>query len=180
MRDLTSYPDRENTMSLLGDWQKHHAAINKMMCGINQHMGLDPDGSMFVTVWAVFGAYTDSIAAEIGDYFGWLDWYRFETGMGQRSKEVQIDGKTKRIKTLANLCTVILERRCQHDDRKSAPPLHRRCRLLPLEAGLLQWSPSNEGRNKDQAGAPCAVGVGQWPHTSRMHRSGDMRARAVH
>lgn len=106
-----TYPDRENTMTLLDDWQKHHAAVSRMMDGIKQHMGLDPDGVMFVTVWAVFGAYTDTLAVEIGDYFEWLDWYRFETDMGKRSKEVVIDGKSKRVKTLAHLCAVILDQR---------------------------------------------------------------------
>jgi len=110
-----TYPDRENTMTLLDDWQKHHAAVTRMMDGINVHMGLDPDGVMFVTVWAVFGAYTDTLAVEIGDYFEWLDWYRFETDMGKRSKAVVINGTTKRVKTLTQLCAVIL------DERKRKP-----------------------------------------------------------
>lgn len=102
-----SYPDRENTLTLLGDWQRHHAAVEKMMTGIKQHMGLDIDGAMFVTVWAVFGAYTDTLAVEVGDFEEWLDWYRFETEMGKRSKAVVVDGKSKRIKTLVDLCRVI-------------------------------------------------------------------------
>ena len=106
-----TYPDRENTISLLADWAKHHASVSKMMTGIKQHIGLDHDGAMFVTIWAVFGAYTDAIAAEIGDYFEWLDWYRFETDMGQCSKQVMINGKYKRIKTLAQLATVIIQQR---------------------------------------------------------------------
>jgi hypothetical protein len=109
---MKDYPDRENTLSLLGDWVKHHAAVSTMMDGIKQHMGLDPDGKMFVTVWAVFGAYTDTLAVEIGDYFEWLDWYRFETDMGKRSKEVtSLSGRTKRIKTIAQLATLIIESR---------------------------------------------------------------------
>ncbi len=111
-----TYPDRENTLTLLTDWQKHHDAVEKMMAGIKQHMGLDQDGTMFVTVWAVFGAYTDALAVEVGDYFEWLDWYRFETDMGKRSNSVIVNGKKKRIKTLANLCTVLL------DERKRIPP----------------------------------------------------------
>ncbi len=63
---MTTYPSREDTLALLGDWQRHHAAVEAMMAGIKRHMGLDTDGTMFVTVWAVFGAYTDTLAVEVG------------------------------------------------------------------------------------------------------------------
>ena len=106
-----SHPDRENTMTLLTEWKQHHAAIEKLMDGIKQHMGLDPDGTMFVTVWALFGAYTDTLAVEVGDYCGWLDWYRFETEMGAKNMSAGYDGKTKRVKTLANLYGLIAESR---------------------------------------------------------------------
>ncbi len=110
-----TYPDKEATLALLADWQKHHAAVETMMAGIKRHMGLDQDGKMFVTVWAVFGAYTDALAVEIGDYFEWLDWYRFETDMGKRSKKCIVNGKSKRVKTLSELCAVII------DERKRIP-----------------------------------------------------------
>lgn len=102
-----SYPDRENTLTLLGEWARHHTAVTKMMDGIKASMGVDPDGVMFVTVWALFGEYTSTLAVEVGDFEGCLDWYRFETDMGKRSKAVVIDGKSKRIKTLVDLCRVV-------------------------------------------------------------------------
>lgn len=102
-----SYPDRENTLTLLGEWARHHAAVAKMLDGIKASMGIDPDGVMFVTVWALFGEYTSTLAVEVGDFEEWLDWYRFETDMGKRSKAVVVDGKSKRIKTLTDLCRVI-------------------------------------------------------------------------
>ena len=104
-------PDKENTLSLLGDWAKHHAAIEKMMAGIKANIGLDLDGTMFVTVWAVFGAYTDTLACEIGDSEGWLDWYRFECEMGARSKGAIVNMKSIKVKTLAQLARVIVEDR---------------------------------------------------------------------
>ena len=107
-------PDKENTLSLLGDWAKHHAAIQKMMAGIKANIGLDLDGTMFVTVWAVFGAYTDTLACEIGDSEGWLDWYRFECEMGARSKTAFVGTKSIKVKTLAQLANVIIADR-KHD-----------------------------------------------------------------
>jgi len=108
---MRAYPDRENTLTLLTEWQCHHAAIEKMMDGIKTTMGLDPDGLMFVTVWALFGSYTNTLAVEIGDFDGWLDWYHFEAEMGKRSMTAGFDGKTKRIKTLAQLYGLIAESR---------------------------------------------------------------------
>ena len=108
---MKTYPDKENTLSLLGDWARHHASVEKMMDGIKAHMGLDPDGVMFVTVWAVFGAYTDALAVEVGDYYGWLDWYRFEAEMGKKNMSAGYDGTVKRIKTLAHLYWLIEESR---------------------------------------------------------------------
>lgn len=98
-------------MTLLTEWARHHAAVEKMMDGIKQHMGLDPDGLMFVTVWALFGEYTSTLSCEIGDYDCWLDWFRFEAEMGKRSMSAGFDGKTKRIKTLAQLYGLIAESR---------------------------------------------------------------------
>ena len=109
---MRAYPDRENTLTLLTEWQRHHAAIEKMMDGIKQHMGLDPDGVMFVTVWALFDSYTNTLAVEIGDFDGWLDWYHYEAEMGKESMAAAgFDGKTKRIKTLAQLYGLIAESR---------------------------------------------------------------------
>lgn len=104
-------PDKENTLSLLGDWAKHHAAVSAMMDGVKQHIGLDPDRAMFVTVWSVFGAYTDTLACEIGDSEGWLDWYRFECEMGKKSKAAFFGTNSIKVKTLAQLARVILESR---------------------------------------------------------------------
>lgn len=106
-----AYPDRENTLALLGDWQKHHAAVEKLMDGIESSMGLAFEGPMFKTVWSLFNAYTATLAVEIGDYHEWLEWYCSETNMGKRSMQVEINGKTSRIKTLANLCTLIISER---------------------------------------------------------------------
>ena len=108
---MRTLPDRENTLTLLREWARHHAATEKLMDGIKAHMGLDADGVMFVTVWALFGAYTDATAVEVGDYCGWLDWYRFEAEMGKRNMSAGYDGKTKHIKTLAHLYGLIAESR---------------------------------------------------------------------
>ncbi len=106
-----NHPDRENTLALLTDWKKHHVAVEKLMDGAAAYIGIEPEGPMHDTVWSLFNAYTDTLAVEIGDYFEWLNWYCSETDMGKRSKAVEIHGKTRRIKTLAQLCTLIIQSR---------------------------------------------------------------------
>lgn len=108
---MAEYPDKEHTLSLLGDWAKHHTAVETLMDGIEASIGLDQDGPMFVTVWGLFGAYTDTLATEIGDLDEWLYWYRYATHMGKRSKQVIVSKKTMQVKTLAQLAELIVSQR---------------------------------------------------------------------
>ncbi len=113
---MNTYPDKENTLSLLGDWQKHYTAVSRLMDGVEATIGIDQHGPMHKTVWRLFEAYTSTLAIEIGDYFEWLDWYESETDMGKLSHKCIVNGKTKRVKTLAQLCAVIM------DERNRIPP----------------------------------------------------------
>ena len=106
-----AYPDREATIALLTDWQKHHAAMDRLFKGFAMYIGLEVEGPMFETVYGLFDAYTGTLAVEVGDFGEWLNWYCSETDMGKRSKAVEIHGKTRRIKTLAQLCTLIIQSR---------------------------------------------------------------------
>lgn len=106
-----TYPDRKQTIALLTDWQKHHAAVEKLMDGIKASIGLDPDGPMFDTVWRLFDSYTDALSAQLGDFGDWLSWFYMENDMGTNCLSAGYDGKTKPIKTLANLYGLIEESR---------------------------------------------------------------------
>lgn len=108
-----TYPDKENTLSLLGDWQVHHAAVEKLMDGIRTGMGLDINGPMFETVWKLFDAYTGALAVEVGDSSGWLEWFWSENEMGAKAMAAGYDKRLKPIKSLQDLWRLIEE------DRKS-------------------------------------------------------------
>lgn len=105
------YPDKNNTLAMLADWQRHHAAVIKMMDGVKVSIGLDANGPMCNTVWRLFDAYTGSLAAEVGDFGCWLEWFYSENEMGARGISVGYDGKLRKIKTLANLFWLIEESR---------------------------------------------------------------------
>ena len=108
---MAEYPDKEHTMSLLGDWAKHQTAVETLMDGIEASVGLDLNGPMFGTVWGLFDAYTATLATEIGDLSNWLHWYHYETDMGKRSKQVIVSKKTMQVKTLAQLAELIVSQR---------------------------------------------------------------------
>ena len=106
-----SHPDRQNTMALLTDWHHHHEAVEKMMDGIKASIGLDPNGPLFYTVWNMFDAYTGALAVEVGDFGGWLDWYYIENDMGKKAMTAGYNENTNPVKTLCDLCELILEAR---------------------------------------------------------------------
>jgi len=106
-----THPDRENTLVLLGEWQDHAAAIEKMMTGIKTSIGLDIGGPLFDTVWNLFNAYTNALAVEVGDLGRWLDWYHAENEMGSRGMEAGYDGQIIPIETLADLYELIAHSR---------------------------------------------------------------------
>lgn len=106
-----TYPEKEDTLSLLGDWQAHHAAVEKMMDGITASIGLDIDGPMFDTVWKLFDAYTGALAVEVGDSGGWLEWFWSENDMGAKAMAAGYDKKLKPIKSLKDLWRLIEEGR---------------------------------------------------------------------
>ena len=106
-----THPDKQNTLVLLGEWQAHAAAIEKMMTGIKTSIGLDIDGPLFDTVWKLFDSYTSTLAVEVGDFGQWLEWYHSENEMGSRGMGGGYDGQISPIKTLADLYELIAESR---------------------------------------------------------------------
>lgn len=108
---MTTYPDRENTISLLTDWKAHHTRTEKLMDGVNAIIGMDANAHMFSTVWGLFDAYTSTLSVEVGDFDGWLEWYYTENDMGAKGMGAGYEKKQRKIKTLANLYWLIEESR---------------------------------------------------------------------
>ena len=102
-----AYPDREATIALLTDWQKHHAAMDRLFKGFAMYVGLEVEGPMFETVYSLFAAYTVTLAVEVGDLGGWLEWYFSENDMGARKMQAGYDGQLIAIESLGDLCRLI-------------------------------------------------------------------------
>ena len=108
-----TYPDRKKTLSMLAEWQAQHAAVNSLMYGLGDAIGLTPEGPLFATVWGLFDAHTRAISELVGDNGDWLEWYCCENDMGAKGMTAGYDGKTKKIKTLAHLWALIEKSRAR-------------------------------------------------------------------
>lgn len=67
--------DREHIMVLLREWKQHHDAVDKLLGGLETTIGLNYGGPLFETVWKLFDSYTHTLAVEVGDFDGWLEWF---------------------------------------------------------------------------------------------------------
>lgn len=108
---MREYPDKEHTLALLADWQKHHAAVSKLMDGTKAVFWANPDTSIFDTFWRLFEAYTSSLSVEIGDLDEWLPWFYSDNNMGEWGMSEGYDGESKSIETLEHLYELIAESR---------------------------------------------------------------------
>lgn len=100
---------RDDTLVLLREWKKHHDALDSLMDGIQATIGLNPDGPMFDTVWKVFDAYTGTLAVEVCDFDGWLEWFILENDMGGKALQAGFDNKMRKIATLEDLQWLLAE-----------------------------------------------------------------------
>ena len=110
-KSVSRYPDKENAATLLGEWVRHHEAIEQMLFLIKTSIGLDPDGPLWETVWKLFDAYTGTLAVEVGDAYGWMEWYQLENDMGAKGSQAGFDGVLRQINTPADLYALIEESR---------------------------------------------------------------------
>ena len=108
-------PDRENTLSLLSDWQKQHDALERVMTSIDALFGLVPEGPLHDTVWRMFDAYTQALAAEVGDMGDWMSYYAGECQMGKNPMEAGYD-LAKKIETLDDLWWLIEKSRKNYEN----------------------------------------------------------------
>lgn len=105
--------NQENTVAWLASWQKQHEAVEKLMSDVESSIGLNIDGPLFDVVWKLFDAYTKTVSAQVGDDFGWMEWYQSENDMGARCFEACPGAgcKLRKVKTLKDLARLIVESR---------------------------------------------------------------------
>lgn len=71
-------------LSLLHVWAYQHGTLVTAWGAFHDATGADGDGQLGKAVWALWSAYTDSIAKLVGDTDQWLEWYCYDNEMGKR------------------------------------------------------------------------------------------------
>lgn len=105
-----TYPDKKQSLFLLGQWQKMHAGLETLFDGLKPSLGCVAESPLFETTWKLFDAYTSALSAQLGDTTPepWMQWYAFENGMGSKKYPAGYDGKLKPVKSLADLYRLIV------------------------------------------------------------------------
>lgn len=98
-------------LTTLTAWQRQIDQSNEMIEKLIEPLMLSPESPLYSTIWALQGALTMAVEKNVGDAFGWLDWFNAENQMGKRAMEAcPGTGKpTRKIKTLADLAWLIEE-----------------------------------------------------------------------
>ena len=97
----------KQALNLLETWLDHYNDVNKVFDKLDDLTGSAPDSKLQNPVWQMFQAYTGVVSALIGDDGEWLYWYLYDNEQGKREMEAEVNGKTRKIKTLKDLLKVI-------------------------------------------------------------------------
>ena len=102
---------KDQIITALTSWKGQIDHSNKMIATLIDPLMLNPESPLYSTIWALQGALTMAVEKNVGDAFGWLDWFNAENQMGKRAMEAcPGTGKpTRKIKTMADLAWLIEE-----------------------------------------------------------------------
>lgn len=67
------------------------------------------DGPLLDAIYRVEAAYTDAVAAQVGDVDGWLQWFRWECDMGKKPLEARRHDKARfvKVRTVRQLARLV-------------------------------------------------------------------------
>ncbi len=68
-----------------------------------------PESALYAIPWKLMDAYTNAVAAQVGDKNEWLAWYWCDNNMGAKKMEAGCNDKRRKIKTLRDLAWLIGE-----------------------------------------------------------------------
>lgn len=94
-------------LPLLAQWAARHAELSAQMDALAAPFGGDATGPLFDAVWRTWDAYTDQLAARVGDQAEWLSWYCNENDMGRKRLAVISGTRSLQVRTVRQLATVI-------------------------------------------------------------------------
>jgi hypothetical protein len=91
--------------TLLTPWLDHWRTLDGTFEAQAVSHGADPEAPFWKAVYSLFDAYTDQLAALVGDTDGWLHWFIYDNDAGANAYPASQNRGTraKRIRTLKDL-----------------------------------------------------------------------------
>ena len=102
---------KPEAIKLLEAWQRQHEQCEKVYQLSKELMGSNPDCPLMATLWDTLQAYTRALAVLIGDSDGWLEWYQWDNGMGEKALKARASSwkRFRSIKNVRDLADLILD-----------------------------------------------------------------------
>ena len=101
---------KSEIVKILTAWQQ---AQNYADAGIEPFyklLGCNPDAPVMDAFYRLAAAHTEVVAQLVGDVDGWMTWFQHENDMGARAFEASPpNGKSRKVRTLAHLASLIIE-----------------------------------------------------------------------
>ena len=98
-------------LTILTEWRDTLRAAEADIERFIDPLKCSPDSPLYGIPWRLMSAYTKAVSLAVGDQDEWLAWYAADNEMGAKNREVMINGKYRKIKTLRDLACVIVETR---------------------------------------------------------------------
>jgi hypothetical protein len=95
-------------IKLLEKWKKCHDQNEVVLDKLEPLFGRDYfEGELGTSIWQHFDLTTELVALALGDTAGWCSWYALENNFGRKAMEAGPTGKTRKIKSLADLLWLV-------------------------------------------------------------------------
>ena len=98
---------KDQKHAALTRWLETYQHVSEPMDVLYKLTGSTADSPLQNPVWQMFDAYTATLGTLVGDQGDWLAWFIYENGCGEKSLEVSIRKKRRKIRTIKDLLWVL-------------------------------------------------------------------------
>jgi len=110
---MNQYPDKEQTLILLKEWENLWFSLDKIDYQLEVEMLSDEFRNLiYNTFELLFEKYTKELQFRIcGIDKGWLGWFCYSYNMGEREATFVLNNEKRTISTIENLCDLLIKLR---------------------------------------------------------------------
>ena len=108
--DKLKPPTTVGSGALLGHWLASFKKVEAAYQKLRDAFGATPESAVVKALYDTHHEYTKLVAEKVGDTQGWLDWFLWENGAGEKGLEAKAQGwkKARKIKTVKDLEAIIV------------------------------------------------------------------------